>query len=109
TDTVIAEKIVEAKAAKVAEEEKPLSAKAQMKAEVKAEIRAENAAKLVRPKAEKPLTYAEVAVELHAVMKVKGRDALIALLTEFSAKNGQEIKEADYPACVARAKEVVAE
>lgn len=52
-----------------------------------------------KPAAEKPVaacTYEELRSKLIVFGKEKGDPALISLLAEFGAKNGRELKEADY-------------
>lgn len=54
-------------------------------------------------------TYAELRTEMLKVSAKKGDPALVALLGEFGAKTGKDIKEADYAAVLDRVAEILAE
>jgi hypothetical protein len=54
-----------------------------------------------------PLSY-EKDVQPLLVQVGKNRDQLVELLREFGAKNGAGIKDADYPAVVAKATAIIA-
>lgn len=64
-------------------------------------------------KAEEPAapvcTYAELRTEMLKVSAKKGDPALVALLGEFGAKTGKDIKEADYAKVLDRVAEILAE
>lgn len=51
---------------------------------------------------DEPLTYEDVKPRIIALHKAKGRDVAAAVLAEFGAKTGQELKPDDYPAVLAR-------
>ncbi len=50
-------------------------------------------------------TYQDAANAITAVSKAKGRDAAVALLAAFRAKNLKEVKPEDYAALIAKAGE----
>jgi hypothetical protein len=59
------------------------------------------------PAAAAPLSY-EKDVQPLLLQVGKNRDQLVELLREFGAKNGAGIKDADYPAVVAKATAIIA-
>lgn len=48
-------------------------------------------------------TYQDAANAITSVSKAKGRDAAVALLADFGAKNLKEVKPEDYAALIAKA------
>ena len=58
--------------------------------------------------ADAPITYDQVRPLILEVVKKKGRPAGESLLSKFGAKNGTELKPADYATFVAQANELLA-
>lgn len=55
------------------------------------------------------ITYEELRAKLIEVSQTKGDKVLVALIGEFGAKSGKEIRQNDYPDVLKRAEEILAE
>lgn len=106
----VAAVVTEAKAE--AKAEKKTKAEKVDKAETEAPKSDEAPAATQEPKdepaaaADEPVyTYQDAANAITAVSKAKGRDAAVALLAAFGAKNLKEVKPEDYAALIAKAGE----
>lgn len=59
--------------------------------------KAEKAAKVEKSaKAEKPVEYAEIAAAIGKLVTTRGRPRAVAVLADFGATNGKELKPAQY-------------